>query len=414
MNILCVVDKFFPEYSANTLCINTIMNYFKENGHCVDFLSLKTNGMGPNITQDNGSYIIKFDSYITKYLHKNGLEKWKDVHSLKRKIISGINYLRYFYRRKFKYNQLDCINYKSIIKLIKSTSRDYDIIISCCSPFQLHIIANKLLKEYKNAKWFPVFFDPFVYNSCQAEYGVGTRKKYAESILKKATKCFMVQGIVNNNLKNGYSPEYHEKVIEFIIPSLIDRTNNNRQKYGVMELTYAGMFYDNIRNPHEMFKVLSQLKGEYICNILGEGCPDEIKIAKEKMGDNLVLYGQVERSKCIDKLAQSDILINLGNSIDFQTPSKILEYIGFGKPIVNFYTIENDSSLKYLNNYPLAFNFNLSNYNEQDIKDLEQFCLRNRMETLTFPQIRKYMKGYVADEQCKTIYKTIIEDNYDK
>lgn len=46
------------------------------------------------------------------------------------------------------------------------------------------------------------------------------------------------------------------------------------------------------------------------------------------------------------------MLLNIGNSTNNQLPSKVLEYIGTGKPIISIYNIEDDTSNLYLKKYP--------------------------------------------------------------
>ena len=40
MRVLCLTDKYYPEASANTVCADIVMNYFKKLGAKVDFLSI--------------------------------------------------------------------------------------------------------------------------------------------------------------------------------------------------------------------------------------------------------------------------------------------------------------------------------------------------------------------------------------
>ena len=46
------------------------------------------------------------------------------------------------------------------------------------------------------------------------------------------------------------------------------------------------------------------------------------------------------------------MLLTIGNKGSDQMPSKTVEYIGYRKPILFFYADDNDTSLRYFNNYP--------------------------------------------------------------
>ena len=144
---------------------------------------------------------------------------------------------------------------------------------------------------------------------------------------------------------------------------------------------------------------------------MGQGCTKEVNEAKKLfVKGNLNLLGQVPREECIKALLKSDVLINLGNSISSQTPSKILEYIGFGKPIINFYFIKEDTSLYYLKNYPLSFNLNLTDYKEDEVENLIAFCRENKGKSVSYDEIKVHMKEHLATTQCEVVYKQVMSE----
>ena len=55
-------------------------------------------------------------------------------------------------------------------------------------------------------------------------------------------------------------------------------------------------------------------------------------------------------------MADADVLINIGNSVPVHMPSKTLEYINTGKPMVNFYKFADCPTLYYTKRYPLCLN----------------------------------------------------------
>ena len=99
------------------------------------------------------------------------------------------------------------------------------------------------------------------------------------------------------------------------------------------------------------------------------------------------------KEECDNALKNSNIIINIGNQIANQTPSKVFEYISLGKPIINFYNIDNDTSKKVLDKYPLVLNI-YKDFNNEDKKLFEAFCELNKDKYLTFEEIKdKYKTG---------------------
>ena len=91
--------------------------------------------------------------------------------------------------------------------------------------------------------------------------------------------------------------------------------------------------------------------------------------------DKISLYPLQSPEIAIDALMNSDILVNIGNTVEFQIPGKIFEYMSTGKPIVHFSKLPEDPALKYLQKYPRVLIIKEWEGNdEQMVNHLEVFC----------------------------------------
>lgn len=415
MKILCLVDKYYPECSANTICADVIMNYFKAQGDSVDFLSVMDAGNSDVYSIQNDSNVIKFPTYTNIYTKKFGkvfkANKWEGFPWVFRKSVGGLYRATHFYRSNTENNPLDVVNYKSIEKSVRKIRNSYDILISVSAPFALHIIAVNLFKSGIAEKWFPIFLDPFVYNKTFKTSRIERRKKVAEKYLNYAEKIFATDGIVAENLRHGYNPDYHKKIMNITLPNLVEHkvetnkvVNKNSNK---LVMVYAGLFYENIRNPKKMFEIIEKLPNGFELDIYGNGCETIVNDYLVKNGEKFKCYGRVDFSVCLQKLFNSNILVNLSNTITNQMPSKVFEYISYGKPIVNFYFNDDDVSLKYFKNYPLAFNINVNNYTDQDVQCLKEFCESNKNVKLSFNEATQNLVKYRAENICKDVYNAV-------
>jgi hypothetical protein len=391
-----------------------IIEKLKKSKYSVDVLSVREDVMQQNISNINDNYIIKFDTYVSKILSKKfcvkrKINSWIKLPKLFRKSISLVNSILHPFRVNAGRLVVDTANVNNIIKLLQSTNKNYDIIISCSAPFGLHVIARNLLNVYKNAKWYPICLDPFVYNytKSQKKLNLKYRKKVAEKYFEFAEKIFVQRGIRDENMRKGYNPNYHNKIIDISLPNLKDRTKNNNLNNIKINLTYAGYFYRDIRNPDQMLEMLSKLDDNYVINLVGDGCEDIVN-SKSFTKSQLKKFGKLSKDECDEILDNSNILINLSNTITNQLPSKVFEYIGFGKPIINFYFSENDTSLYYLKKYPLSFNINLNDINEKVIHELDKFCKKNKNRSLTFKESTQKLQDEVSERVVSLICDSII------
>ena len=67
----------------------------------------------------------------------------------------------------------------------------------------MDLISKKLMEAKIADKWYPIFLDCYVNNDILSKRKLSFRKKLAEKTLKPADHIFMVDGIINGNLKKG-------------------------------------------------------------------------------------------------------------------------------------------------------------------------------------------------------------------
>lgn len=415
--ILCIVDQYYPESSANTQCANIIMQKFINEGFSVDFMSIKYDHNLPTVSQNNNSTIYKFENYKIKDLRECGklfnAKEWREMPWIFRKVKGLFNKLKSLTRLKTEWLYLDTVNYKDIFNMIKSQNKKYAYVVSFSTPFALHVIARQIKLHGLATEWFPVFLDPFVYNYCLNPKRINSRKRTANSVLNDSDGIFMVRGIMEENIKKGYNPKYHNKVDIIELPNLVElaqKTKNLSPRNKETTLTYAGGFYRDIRNPGKMLDILSKLPNYLKIRIIGYSCEDIIEEKAKLFDGNFEFLGKLEYSKTIEYLNNSNILINLGNTITNQTPSKVFEYIALGKPILNFYFSEDDTSLFYFKKYPLALNINLNDYNSNPTESIVEFCNNNKDKKLSFKEATEYLSESRSEVVVEKIYRIITEE----
>jgi hypothetical protein len=90
---------------------------------------------------------------------------------------------------------------------------------------------------------------------------------------------------------------------------------SNIEKYKKLRLHFFGR-YDNVES---IFKKYQELLDD----------------------KSVILYGGVLRENCSFACQKADFLLNISNISDYQTPSKLIEYLAYKKPIIS---LENKTS----------------------------------------------------------------------
>ena len=102
--------------------------------------------------------------------------------------------------------------------------------------------------------------------------------------------------------------------------------------------------------------------------------------------DKVLLLGKVPHCEAVNSMLSADCLVNVGNSTSYQLPSKLIEYMATGNPILNISSISDDLSSKMLQNYPGGYNWTLYNDNDNDLDALCRFLEACRGQTLSVEQ----------------------------
>lgn len=415
MKILCIVDRFYPNNNPNGVCCENLANEFIAQGHSVDFLALRDNVDCPYEIYKQ-SHIIKIDSMCDEFIRKHKY-KIRLTYALpeRAKLMAYIqSRLRYFYRKTTRNSELDFVNYNKVYKSVCKVSDHYDLILSFCYPFGIHVLANQLMKRNLADKWFAVSFDAFEYYFAFPNREIKYRKKLAQKVLKRADKIFLADGLLQEFEKKNYQPSYLHKVKEIYIPMLREVQIENKETIDNDEitLTYTGRLYPDIRNPEKMLQILSYLPATMKINLFSLGCQDIVhKYATQFMEGQLTNYGFVSHHQVLEEISKSNVLINLGNTITNQMPSKLFEYISLGKPILNFYFSEEDMCLKVFKKYPLAFNVNLNNYSQSDIDAMIAFLETHKNICIPYEDATKNLTEYKASYVANIITQSFVDES---
>ena len=111
----------------------------------------------------------------------------------------------------------------------------------------------------------------------------------------------------------------------------------------------------------------------------------------------------------------ADVLVNLGNECTNQTPSKVFDYIGRCKHIVNFYSLDEDTSKYYLEKYPYKINIkNKKTVDEIDLNNYIDFIYNSRKEKIDINSIKnsyEYLSAEKIAEEFMDILHVVEKEN---
>jgi glycosyltransferase involved in cell wall biosynthesis len=255
----------------------------------------------------------------------------------------------------------------------------YDGIVSVAFPFTDHVVAYlatalRARRRGRRPIWIADYGDPF---SFLKDTPPNNRQLYSRlnrwadmKVIEAADAVVMP----NEEMKQLYSDicaQASDKIE--IVPHIADgaliRPGSFKsaavKRGGTVRLLYAGAFAAGVRTPDHMLKVMTvavrQLEQRgYNVRLVIAGDVNNCSAAFDdfangEVGHTLVMYGVVAPEAAATLVSEADILVNVGNTTPYRQPSKLVEYMATGKPIVNFATSRCDSSVGMLSHYASAF-----------------------------------------------------------
>ncbi len=391
-NYLIMSDEFYPYENASTNCLSKVIEEMVKNGVNVTVLCTTYNH-DDLLSEKKSGYRIERIYMNERQNRLYGNFPFNGEWFGKR--LLNIYFMLYY--RTIKTIKL----IRKYNKMIKKESYDYLISVNC--PYRNHEFA--FLFNQKRSDWIVLNFDPYVYNYSASK--IYWWRKTRERIWGlKAKKIIYAIGIAEDQRRNNYYPFKKAQHITLPLPNLVFNNINNipkEKKSNKTLLRYTGAFYESIRNPDCLIKMLYHLNAEnYKVEFYGDSC-NYLKKHHVNLPKCVNLRGTVSTKECQELMESADVLINVSNSCPNQVPSKVFEYISTGKPIINIYFIENDPSLIYLNKYPSILNIDAKkplNYEEIDtflasFKDTPKALLADIYEEYLCENIVKKMREFI-------------------
>lgn len=152
-----------------------------------------------------------------------------------------------------------------------------------------------------------------------------------------------------------------------------------------VNLLFCGTMNTTIRSPAYYLKLAEHLDERFRLYFVGWGCDTLTENSAFHTRAEVIALPQQPYSTALSMLHHADVLIIIGNQLRVHLPSKVLEYMSFCKPIVNFYKFEDCPSLDYTRRYPFCLDISEQEpLTPEVVSAFQDFCLSNRGKTVDY------------------------------
>ena len=348
-SVLICLYAYFPFENANT---NVMLPLIRElsKKYRVHILTENCSGSMPACEEREGIVIHR---YFKNGTFRRLINSFADIDKKKKRVwykslvINTLTPIARVLQKKVKPNEY--IELKSLLQ-----SNTFSFVITTCESFASHRNMLRLKKDTKmDTTWIAYFMDYIENRDTAGELLETERQVYSEADL-----ILVTEEIYKENHENAFSPFLYKTVpIKFAnFRCIHHELTNNIFIPGKINCVYVGsLLNERIRSPEYLYRKINKLDDRFHIHIICNRITKANEYLYEKTVENkdiVTWYHNLPLSECLGIMSHADILINLGNKSVNQTPSKVFDYIGTGKPIVNLYSLLDDTSKRYLERYP--------------------------------------------------------------
>lgn len=249
------------------------------------------------------------------------------------RIFSGI------FRKFFIISDPWILESKNVCNHLSNSNKKYDIIYAVVKPWSMAKLGLKIVKNLMpQAKLIYDIGDPLTYNSARSDFKFVKRWKFKfeNRFLNHADHII----VTNEGTKQHYVNVFNLKPENIsIIPqganlALIKASNKGTIKKHdkIIKLMYAGVFYENLRDPRPFFEILRET------NDIGLFVYGSMLPIFTEGYDFIKFKPKIAYEKLISSYTECDILVFVDNKFGMQTSGKIYELLSMQKPILFLYS----------------------------------------------------------------------------
>ena len=345
--ILIVSHQFLPFISPRTTRWSLLIDELIKKGNEVTVLT----GTAPEELKKNYEVLYFGNKQFSTNINKVRKDSQNSSNNYLKKIIYSI--LKTIYRFLFKtFSWPDYAMFWAftIFKNRKRIENKFDIIISVSLPFTSHLCAYILQKRI-SAYWYMDIGDPFSLKNNSPEnnriiYSY-LNKYYEKKFYQNASKIIFTHDEVAELHQNKFNIDRTKIVIGYPIALLDEKRIKNSLTFDYedtpLKIGYFGAFTKSVREPNNYIISIAnslndEIKHEWYINKESKKYFTSIKnISSHQFLD--ILPREVALEVMVSKM---HVLLSIGNFNKYQMPSKVIEYISLGKPVLHFAEIPDD------------------------------------------------------------------------
>ena len=303
-------------------------------------------------------------------------------------------------------------DYKEIVDYINEQSGQNNCLISLIMPFKATRI---IILNNRNKVSIIHQMDPWGMNKLLSPKAY-IKKTFDETkVFEKADFIFTTNLLYKDYKENEYYKKFTNKmdVLNFCNiykkkEKKCDICSFGESDYNVV---FLGILNDTYRDPSAILNYMIRAIQIYNLNIkihfIGEITSNNLSEIKKYNEEIIHTYDPVDAYEANYLMNQNVFLLNINNSFSNQSPSKLIDYISTGNPIINVISNKEDISDEILSKYDNKYSF--YNFKENNEEEFVEFIRSSNNKRIPFEQIKENYKEYTPEYTARKIIEKASE-----
>ena len=285
-------------------------------------------------------------------------------------------------RMLFPHNYFNLPTIRAFMRgLNKINAFQYQAIVAVGGDFHAVEAVRRYIRNHHGPRFILYQVDPCYSKMTESSATLDSRKKFECQVYSSAD-LVLTTPIICDEAAHNHCKKYIHKFVPIDFPNVTKYYANymHHKQYNengkTITCLFAGSIYSNVRDPRYTLQLFKKLNNDHLRFIL-------VGVREEQLPEQyhtgwIQCMGVRSLDETRNMIANADFLVNIGNAMNNQVPSKLFEYISTGLPIINVCKNDNCPTKQYMEKYPYAISL-IEKPDELDanVEKLQNFILEN-------------------------------------
>lgn len=295
----------------------------------------------------------------------------------------------------------------------------YDLVISEHHGLSSLLTGCKLMKNIKELKHVALMWDPLKGEMATMKLPASFTNRRIDLIEKYVSDYTTLQisfsSMRDYHLKNGDIAADHRVYLG--VPSILEPEEEVETEYlGLIKkndinIVFSGLLSQHYRDALPIIRLLNLCDCAERINLVffSRGQKEQVEQEAKNFRGTVVYHDYIPLSELHTMYRHADYLLNVSHINANMVPSKIFEYMSYGKPIISTYITEGDSAAMFVRQYPEGICVDLKMSDKENLMNLNNFFNREH-KSVSFEIVKKKFEEETPEKYFEVINNVCIEN----